>query len=133
MMTHENGAISDLNTIYAPASKYHIKNVYGKKMSASYNPFDGLRARKQGEDQSHPFRVSKVDAIVEQLVEWADAASGSSVPEVGGESPTKSLTIMSIDTLSADEGRHFEAANVLASKMWSLMRSLLNLNDQPCS
>ena len=65
-------------------------------MSAYYNLFDGLRALKQGEDQSHPFRVAKVDTIVEQLVEWAGVASGNSIPEVVGESPTRSLGIISI-------------------------------------
>ena len=86
-------------------------------MSAYGNLFNGLRALKQGKDPSHPLGVATVDFIVEQLVERGDAAAGNSVPEVGGESPTKPLAITSIDTLSVDEGQHFEAANVLASKM----------------
>ena len=73
-MAHENGAISNFNTSYASASKSYVMNIYGKKTSAYYNLFDGLKTLKQGEDQSHPFKVAKVNTIVEQLVEWADAA-----------------------------------------------------------
>ena len=117
MMTHESGAISTLNTSYASASEYYVMNIYGKKMSAYYNLFDGLRALKQGEDQSHPIGVAKVDTIVEQLVEWADAAQGNRVPEVGGESATESLAIVKAGILSVDEGRHVEVAEILSGRL----------------
>ncbi len=86
MMTHENGAVSSLSTSYASASEYYLMNVYGKRMSAYYNLFDGLRSLKQGESGQTAIAVETVDTLAEQLIEWAEAAQGTGAPEVGLES-----------------------------------------------
>ena len=86
LMTHENGAISTLNTSYASASEYYVMNIYGKKMSAYYNLFDGLRSLNRGDTGQTPVAVDKVDTLAEELIEWADAANGGPAPEVGGDS-----------------------------------------------
>ena len=114
LMTHENGAISTLNTSYASASEYYVMNIYGKKMSAYYNLFDGLRALSQGDTDQAPVSVDKVDTLAEQLIEWADAAQAGGEPEVGGESATESLAVVKAGILSVAKGRHVEVAEILA-------------------
>ncbi|CAM9881345.1 unnamed protein product [Discosporangium mesarthrocarpum] len=115
MMKHKNGAISSLSTCYASASEYYVMNVYGKKMSAYYNLFDGLRCLHQGEKGQQPVSVEKNDTLVEQLIEWADAADSGNAPEVGGESATESLAVVKAGIKSVAEGRHVTVAEILAS------------------
>ena len=115
MMRHENGAVSTLSTSYASASEYYLMNIYGKKMSAYYNLFDGLRCLKQGETDQTAITVGKADALAEELVDWADAAQGDGIPEVGGEGATESLAVVKAGVLSAREGRHVDVAEILAS------------------
>jgi predicted dehydrogenase len=114
LMMHDNGAISALSTSYASASEYYVMNVYGKKMSACYNLFDGLRCLHQGDKGQQKVEVEKNDTLVEELVEWADAADGDGTPEVGGEGATESLAIVMAGVRSAREGRHVEVAEILA-------------------
>ncbi|HCP00066.1 MAG TPA: hypothetical protein DIT35_01105 [Rhodospirillaceae bacterium] len=90
-------------------------NVYGKKMSAYYNLFDGLRCLNQGDANQTSVAVQKNDAIAEQLIEWADAVSGGVEPEVGGESAMTSLAVVKAGIKSVAEGRHVTVAEVLAS------------------
>jgi len=115
MMQHENGAVSTLSTSYASASEYYLMNIYGKKMSAYYNLFDGLRSLNQGDTDQTPVAVEKNDAIAEQLIEWADAVAGGVEPEVGGESAMTSLAVVKAGIKSVAEGRHVPVAEILAS------------------
>ena len=105
MMTHENGAISTLSTSYASASEYYLMNVYGKKMSAYYNLFDGLRCLKQGETSHTAVTLGVVDTLAEELVDWADAIDGDGAAEVGGEAATESLAVVLAGIRSVKEGR----------------------------
>lgn len=114
MMTHENGAVSSLSTCYAAASEYYLMDIYGKEMSAYYNLFDGLRCLKRGETGQTPVAVEKNDTLAEQLIEWADAAQGGPLPEVGGEGATQSLAVVMAGVKSAAEGRHVEVAEILS-------------------
>ncbi len=116
LMRHENGAVSSLSTSYASASEYYLMNIYGKKMSAYYNLFDGLRSLKQGETSHSPVTVDSVDTLAEELIEWADAAQGGGTPEVGGESATDSLAVVKAGIKSVAEGRHVEVAEILAGE-----------------
>jgi predicted dehydrogenase len=115
MMHHENGAVSSLSTSYASASEYYLMNIYGKRMSAYYNLFDGLRALKQGETDQTPVSVDKIDTLAEELIEWADAADGGAAPEVGGDGATQSLAVVKAGIKSVAEGRHVAVAEILAS------------------
>ena len=115
LMRHENGAVSTLSTSYASASEYYLMNIYGKKMSAYYNLFDGLRCLNQGETDQTAVTVDKVDVLAEELIEWADAAQGHGIPEVGGEGATESLAVVKAGVLSVREGRHVDVAEILAS------------------
>jgi len=115
MMKHDNGAVSTLSTSYASASEYYLMNIYGKKMSAYYNLFDGLRCLTQGETERTPVTLDKVDALAEELIEWADAAQGNGAAEVGGEGATESLAVVKAGILSVRKGRHVEVAEILAS------------------
>lgn len=114
LMRHENGSISSLSTSYASASEYYLMNIYGKRMSAYYNLFDGLRALKQGDSDQAPVAVGKVDALAEELIEWADAVQGKGSPEVGGEGATESLAVVKAGIKSVAEGRHVAVAEILA-------------------
>ena len=115
MMTHENGAVSSLSTSYASASEYYLMNIYGKRMSAYYNLFDGLRCLKQGDTTQSPVTVNKVDTLAEELIEWADAAQGDGAPQVDGEGATQSLAVVKAGIKSVREGRHVDVAEILAS------------------
>ena len=115
LMTHENGALSSLSTSYASASDYYLMNIYGKRMSAYYNLFDGLRSLQQGDSGQTAVALEDTDTLVEELIEWADAARGLGTPEVGGEGATDSLAVVKAGIKSAREGRHVEVAEILAS------------------
>ena len=115
MMTHENGAISSLSTSYASASEYYLMNIYGKRMSAYYNLFDGLRSLKQGGTKQNAITVEKIDTLAEELIEWADAARGKGVPEIGGVGATESLAVVKAGIKSVRENRHIEVAEILDS------------------
>ena len=116
MMKHKSGAISSLSASYASASEYYLMNIYGKKMSAYYSLFDGLRCLKQGEDEQTPVAVDANDTLAEELVEWADAVRGNGRPEVGGESATESLAVVKAGVQSVEEGRLVEVAEILRSE-----------------
>ncbi len=113
MMRHENGAISSLSTSYASASEYYLMNVYGKKMSAYYNLFDGLRTLKQGEAGPTSVVLEETDTLAEELIEWADAAQGDGRPEVGGDGATQSLAVIKAAITSVAERRHVAIEEVL--------------------
>lgn len=115
MMHHENGAISSLSTSYASASEYYLMNVYGKKMSAYYSLFDGLRYLKQGELNQSAVKTEAVDTLAEELIEWANAARGNGSVEVGGEGATNSLAVVKAGIKSVSENRHVDVAEILAS------------------
>ncbi|MDH3580720.1 MAG: Gfo/Idh/MocA family oxidoreductase [Hyphomicrobiales bacterium] len=115
LMNHENGAVSSLSTSYASASEYYLMNVYGKRMSFYYNLFDGLRCLKQGESVPSALTVEETDTLAEELIEWADAARGVGMTEVGGESATESLAVVKAGIKSVHEGRHVDVAEILAS------------------
>ena len=110
MMTHKNGAISSLSTSYASASEYYLMNIYGKRMSAYYNLFDGLRSLKQGDTKQNTISVEKIDTLAEELIEWADASRGKSMPEIGGVGASESLAVVKAGIKSVSENRHVEVA-----------------------
>ena len=91
-------------------------NIYGKRMSAYYNAFDGLRAINQGQTDQKAVSVSKIDTLVEQLLEWADAANGDGIPEVGGNGATESLAVVKAGIKSAVEERHVKVAEILSEE-----------------
>jgi predicted dehydrogenase len=115
MMTHENGAVSSLSTSYASASEYYLMNIYGKRMSAYYNLFDGLRCLKQGDTEQRPVTVEKIDTLAEELIEWADAAQGKGAPQVEGDGATQSLAVVKAGIKSVRENRHVDVSEILAS------------------
>jgi predicted dehydrogenase len=115
LMKHENGAVSALSTSYASASEYYAMNVYGKKMSAYYSLFEGLRCLRRGQARQEPVQVQANDTLAEELIEWAEAARGRGAPEVGGEGATESLAVVKAGVKSAREGRHVAVSEILAS------------------
>lgn len=115
MMHHENGAVSSLSTSYASASEYYLMNIYGKRMSAYYSLFDGLRFVKQGDTNQTAIETEAVDTLAEELIEWANAARGNGSVEVGGEGATESLAVVKAGIKSVSEGRHVDVAEILGS------------------
>jgi len=116
MMHHENGAVSSLSTSYASASEYYLMNIYGKRMSAYYNLFDGLRCLKQGDTDQTAVEVGSGDTLAEELIEWANAARGNGAVEVDGEGATESLAVVKAGIKSVREGRHVDVAEILNSE-----------------
>jgi predicted dehydrogenase len=116
VMEHENGALSTVNASYASASEYYVMNVYGKEASAYYDLHQGLRFLKRGADRSEPVAVPKIDALVDELEEFARAVRGTGQPEMGGDRATASLAVIRAGIKSAQEGRRIAVAEVLAGE-----------------
>jgi len=115
ILEHENGAISSLNACYASASEYYLMNIYGKEATAYYDLHQGLRFLKRGGKSVEPVVCAKNDTIVEELDEFGRAVRGDGVPEMNGESGTRSLAVLRAGTCSAREGRRVTIAEVMAA------------------
>ena len=113
ILEHENGALSTLNASYASASEYYVMNIYGKEASAYYDLHHGLRFLKRGAQGSTPVPCAPNDAIVSELEEFASAVRGHGVPEMDGESSTRSLAVVLAGIKSAREGRVIPVAEIL--------------------
>jgi len=113
VLEHENGALSTLNASYASASEYYLMNVYGKEASAYYDLHQGLRFMKRGAERSEPVECGKIDAIVDELDEFAAAVRGQAKPEMDGERATTSLAVIRAGVESAREGRRVAVAEIL--------------------
>jgi predicted dehydrogenase len=114
ILEHENGALSTLNASYASASEYYLMNIYGKEASAYYDMHQGLRVLKRGESGAKPVPCAKNDTFVEELEEFAEAARGEGVPEMGGETATTSLAVIRAGIVSAREGRRVQVAEMMS-------------------
>src|SRR5690348_10392783 len=114
VLEHESGALSTLNASYASASEFYLMNIYGKDATVFYDQHWGMRMLRRGNDAATPIGFSRNDTFVEELEEFAAAARGECVPEVGGEYATRSLAVMRAGILSAQQGRRVEVAEVLA-------------------
>ena len=116
VMEHENGALSTVNASYASASEYYVMNLYGKEASAYYDLHQGLRFLKRGAERSEPVAVPKVDALVDELEEFARAVRGTGRPEMDGDRATASLAVIRAGIKSARDGRRVAVAEVLAEE-----------------
>ena len=116
VMEHENGALSTVNASYASASEYYAMNVYGKEASAYYDLHQGLRFLRRGGDRSENVELPKIDAVVDELEEFARAARGEGEPEMDGDRATRSLAVIRAGIRSAREGRRIAVADVLAQE-----------------
>jgi len=114
VMEHENGALSTINASYASASEHYAMNIYGKEASAYYDLHQGLRFLKRNASRAEPVSVDKIDALVDELEEFAGAVGGTGQPEMDGERATASLAVIRAGIRSAREGRRVSVAEVFA-------------------
>ncbi|HEV2685802.1 MAG TPA: Gfo/Idh/MocA family oxidoreductase [Actinomycetota bacterium] len=114
VMEHANGALSTVNASYASASEYYAMNVYGKEASAYYDFHQGLRFLKRGAQSAEPVALPNIDALADELEEFARAVRGEGRPEMSGERATASLAVIRAGIQSAREGRRIAVADVLA-------------------
>jgi len=114
VIEHENGALATLNASYASAAEHYVMNIYGKDATAYYDAQQGLRLQKRGQARAEPVACATVDALVDELDEFAAAVRGQGRPEMGGEAATASLAVIRGGILSAREGRRVEVAEVMA-------------------
>jgi predicted dehydrogenase len=114
VLEHESGALSTLNASYASASEHYVVNIYGKEASAYYDLHAGLRHLRRGDASPHAVACERIDPLVEQMAEFADAVQGRAAPEMDGERATTSLAVVLAGILSAREGRRVEVLEVLA-------------------
>jgi len=113
VMEHMSGALSTVNASYASASEHYVMNVYGKEASAYYDLHQGLRFLKRGSDRCEAVALPQIDALVDELEEFARAVRGEGRPEMSGERATASLAVIRAGIRSAGEGRRVEVAEVL--------------------
>ena len=111
---HENGALSTLNASYASASEYYLMNIYGKEASAYYDLHQGLRFLKRGSTRAEPVSCGEIDAIADELEEFAAAVRGEGRPEMDGAASTRSLAVLRAGIKSARVGRRVEVEEVLS-------------------
>ncbi len=116
VLEHENGAFSTVNASYASASEYYVMNIYGKEATAYYDLHQGLRFLQRGAERSQPVAVTKIDALVDELEEFARAVRGTAQPEMDGERATASLAVICAGIKSAREGRRVTVAEALAEE-----------------
>jgi predicted dehydrogenase len=116
VLEHENGALSTVNASYASASEYYVMNIYGKEATAYYDLHQGLRFLQRGAERSQPVAVTKIDALVDELEEFARAVRGMAQPEMDGERATASLAVIRAGIKSAREGRRVTVAEALAEE-----------------
>jgi predicted dehydrogenase len=112
ILEHDSGALATLNASYASAAEHHVMNVYGKEATALYDLHQGLRWQPRGQPRAEPVSHERVDALVDELEEFAGAVRGRGAPEIGGEQATVSLAVIRAGLLSAREKRRVEIAEV---------------------
>ncbi len=112
VLEHESGALATLNASYASAAEHYVMNVYGKEATAYYDLHQGLRWQKRGDPHAQPIRHDPVDAVVDELDEFAGAVRGRGTPEMGGTQATASLAVIRAGLISAREKRRVEIAEV---------------------
>jgi predicted dehydrogenase len=112
ILEHDSGALATLNASYASAAEHYVMNVYGKEATAYYDLQQGLRWQRRGQPRAEPVSHERVDAVVDELDEFADAVRGRGAPEVGGEQATASLAVIRAGLLSAREQRRVEIAEI---------------------
>lgn len=115
VLEHESGALSTLNASYASASEYYLLNLYGKEATAYYDLHGGLRYLTRGGGVEH-VALPKIDAIVDELDEFAAAVRGSGQPEVGGDTAIRSLAVIHAGIQSAREGRRVSVESILVDR-----------------
>jgi predicted dehydrogenase len=114
VLEHESGALATLNASYASAAEHYVLNLYGKEATAHYDLPQGLRLHKRGQPQPEPVACGKVDALVDELEEFAAAVRGQGRPEMDGDAATASLAVIRAGIVSAREGRRVTVAEVMA-------------------
>jgi len=114
VLEHASGALSTVNASYASASEHYVLNLYGKEASAYYDLHQGLRFLRRGAGPPQVVTAPKVDALVDELEEFARAVRGEGRPEMSGERATASLAVIHAGILSAREGRRVAVAEALA-------------------
>jgi predicted dehydrogenase len=112
ILEHESGALATLNASYASAAEHYVMNVYGKEATAYYDLHQGLRWQPRGQPRAEPVSHERVDALVDELDEFAGAVRGRGAPEIGGEQATASLAVIRAGLISAREKRRVEIAEV---------------------
>jgi predicted dehydrogenase len=112
ILEHESGALATLNASYASAAEHHVMNVYGKEATAYYDLHQGLRWQRRGQPRADPVSHERVDAVVDELEEFAGAVRGLCAPEVGGEQATASLAVIRAGLISAGEQRRVEIGEI---------------------
>jgi predicted dehydrogenase len=114
VLEHENGALATLNASYASAAEHYVMNVYGKEATACYDLHQGLRWQQRGQLHAAPVSYDRVDALVDELDEFAAAVRGHGAPEMGGAQATASLAVICAGLISARDKRRVEVAEVWA-------------------
>jgi predicted dehydrogenase len=113
VLEHESGALATLNASYASAAENYVFNLYGKEATASYDLHQGLRLQRRGQPQPEPVACGRVDALVDELEEFAAAVRGRGRPEMDGDAATASLAVIRAGIVSAREGRRVAVAEML--------------------
>jgi predicted dehydrogenase len=114
-LEHDSGAISNLTASYASAGEYYMMNIYGKKASAYYDLFNGLRHFTQGDSGPRPVAVEANDTIREELEEFVRRVRDDDRSKPDGWEATRNLAVVRAGVKSAREGRVVEVAEVMAS------------------
>lgn len=108
----ESGAVGTLLTSFF--TPWNIRLAMHGTEGAAFSDHDGsrLEVQKRGDTERSPQPLPEVDAVADQLVEFAEGVRGRHAPEVGGEEALEVVAVMEAGIESAHTGRRVAISDV---------------------
>ncbi len=106
-----SGSLGYLGTSWVHANRTSVITVHGTEAQA-WSEADGTRLylARRGERERTPVPLAPVDAVVEELAEFARCVRERARPEVGGEEATAAVAVLEAVVRSARTGRAVDVA-----------------------
>ena len=101
-----SGSLGYLGTSWIHANRSSVIAVHGTEAQA-WSEADGSRllVARRGQPERTPVELKPVDAVVEELAEFARCVREGTRPEVGGEEATRNIAVLEAIVESAATGR----------------------------
>jgi predicted dehydrogenase len=108
-----SGSLGYLGTSWVHANRTSVITVHGTEAQA-WSEADGTRLylARRGERERTPVPLAPVDAVVEELAEFARCVRERARPEVGGEEGMAAVAVLEAVALSARTGRAVDVARL---------------------
>jgi predicted dehydrogenase len=104
-----SGPLGYLGTSWVPANRTEWLFLHGTEAQV-WHEGSRLSLTRRGESERTPLPLTQVDAVAEELADFARCVRGGGQPEVGGEEGTQNIAVLEAIVESATTGR---AADVI--------------------